>query len=71
MNLKDMIHDPLVLFVLGAMYVLGRDILTGALRRDAHAKLADADPKNDGAARAELAIADAVERLPGGGPRAK
>lgn len=58
------IHDPLVLFVIGAAYVLGRDFVVGALRRDAQAKLADKDPSNDGRAHKELAAADAIEKLP-------
>lgn len=62
--LAPFLHDPLVLFVLGALYVLGRDFVVGFLRRDAEKKLADKDPSNDAIAHAELSAADAITKLP-------
>lgn len=65
MDLTKLAHDPLVLFILGAVYVLGRDFVVGFLRRDAERKLADKDPSNDMVAHAEMAAADAITKLPG------
>jgi hypothetical protein len=64
-ELGKYIHDPLVLFVAGALYILGRDFVVHFLRADAKRKLADSDPGNDAGAHAQLAAADAIERLPG------
>lgn len=65
MDVSKFIHDPLLLFIVGAVYVLGRDFAVGFLRRDAERKLADKDPSNDAVAHAELAAADAIIKLPG------
>lgn len=65
MDFSKLIHDPLVLFVVGAAYVLGRDFLVNFLRNDAAKKLSDKDPHNDNIAHAELAAADALSKMPG------
>lgn len=58
-----MLHDPLVLFVLGAVYILGRDAVAAFLRWHAKKLLADNDPKNDGLAAVEESIANNIEKL--------
>lgn len=70
-ELSKYLHDPLVLFVAAGLYVFGRDIAVRFLRKDGNAKLTDTNPNNDALGRAELAAADAVEKLPSPIPGAK
>lgn len=70
-DLSKFLHDPLILFIAGALYVLGRDFAVRFLRGHAKDLLADKNPKNDALARGELAAADAIERLPGSIPNVK
>lgn len=62
---QQMLHDPLVLFALGALYILGRDAVAALLRWHAKKLLADSDPKNDGLAAVEESVANNIEKLPG------
>ena len=62
---QQMLHDPLVLFVLGAVYVLGRDAVAALLRWHAKKLREDSDPKNDGLAAVEESVADNLAKLPG------
>ena len=65
MDPAQMLHDPLVLFALGALYVLGRDAVAAFLRWHAQKLRSDDDPKNDGLAAVEESVADNIKNLPG------
>lgn len=65
MDPQQMLHDPLVLFALGALYVLGRDAVAAFLRWHAAKLKSDNDPKNDGLAAVEESVADNIQKLPG------
>lgn len=57
------LHDPLVLFVLATVGLLARDVVKAVLRSHAKALREDKDPKNDGQAAAEDALADALDKV--------
>ena len=48
--------------VLGALFAIGLPMLVKILRRDAHKKLTDKDPKNDFVGNIEKDLADIIER---------
>lgn len=63
--ISDLIaHHAGLALAIGFVVFLGKDFVRDWLARDAAAKLADSDPKNDGLARLEQSAAQTIDKVP-------
>ncbi len=62
-QLPPILSHPLVVLVIGALLVFGRDAVIGLLRRRERQLLNDKDPSNDGQGHLMGSAADALEKF--------